>query len=162
MLTLFSVELSFFLLALVMKVLQVTAQVPEQAGEEDDEQDDPHPERYGGSLVLDQKDPHLDAPGLSSGESAALWAGVSLLLLLLTCGLWNLCGSCRTRITCRMQSLSGGRRKKKKLNPTEKRVNKILSNDSAREILKAHALTAMNSQVDIYPLSTSLLFQKYF
>ena len=27
----------------------------------------------------------------------------------------------------------------------EKRVNKILSNESAREILKAHAVTAMNS-----------------
>ena len=83
-----------------------STQVPEQAGEEDD----PHPQRYGGSLVLDQKDPHLDEPGLSSGESAALWAGVSLLLLLLTCGLWNVCGSCRTRITCRMQSFSGARR----------------------------------------------------
>ena len=29
----------------------------------------------------------------------------------------------------------------------EKRVNKILNNESAREILKAHALTAINSQV---------------
>ena len=37
--------------------------------------------------------------------------------------------------------------KKKKLNPTEKKVNKILSNENAREILKAHAITAINSQV---------------
>ena len=111
---------------------------------------------------MDRKDPHLDAPGFSSGESAALWAGVSLLLLLLTCGLWNLCGSCRTRISCRMQSISGARRKKKKLNPTERRVNKILSNDSAREILKAHALTAMNSQVDTHYPRCQLLIMKIF
>ena len=40
-----------------------------------------------------------------------------------------------------------GKSKRKKLNPMEKKVNKILSNESAREILKAHALTAINSQV---------------
>jgi len=34
------------------------------------------------------------------------------------------------------------------LNPAEKKVNKILSNESAREILKAHALTAINSQAN--------------
>jgi len=38
--------------------------------------------------------------------------------------------------------------KKKKLNPTEKKVNKILSNENAREILKAHAITAINSQAN--------------
>merc|ERR1719228_2025132 len=38
--------------------------------------------------------------------------------------------------------------KKKKLNPSEKKVNKILSNENAREILKAHALTAINSQAN--------------
>lgn len=30
----------------------------------------------------------------------------------------------------------------------EKKVNKILSNESAREILKAHAITAINSQAN--------------
>jgi len=38
--------------------------------------------------------------------------------------------------------------KKKKLNPSEKKVNKILSNENTREILKAHALTAINSQAN--------------
>merc|ERR1719348_2257493 len=41
-----------------------------------------------------------------------------------------------------------GRGRKRRLNPTEKKVNKILSNESAREILKAHALTAINSQAN--------------
>jgi len=39
-------------------------------------------------------------------------------------------------------------KKKKKLNPAEKKVNKILSNENAREILKAHAITAINSQAN--------------
>merc|ERR1719195_957043 len=38
--------------------------------------------------------------------------------------------------------------KKKKLSTTEKKVNKILSNENAREILKAHAITAINSQAN--------------
>ena len=37
--------------------------------------------------------------------------------------------------------------KQKKLNPQEKKVNKILSNQNAREILKSRAITAINSQV---------------
>ena len=45
-------------------------------------------------------------------------------------------------------------KKKKKLNPTEKKVNKILSNENAREILKAHAITAINSQVRTVELWT--------
>merc|ERR1712203_991555 len=36
--------------------------------------------------------------------------------------------------------------KQKKLNPQEKKVNKILSNQNAREILKSRAITAINSQ----------------
>ena len=46
-----------------------------------------------------------------------------------------------------LNNVRSDRPKKKKLNPTEKKVNKILSNDNTREILKAHALTAINSQV---------------
>ena len=46
-----------------------------------------------------------------------------------------------------MISNMGSTTRKKRLNPMEKRVNKILNNESAREILKAHALTAINSQV---------------
>ena len=46
-----------------------------------------------------------------------------------------------------MDNVSPAKSKKKKLNPSEKKVNKILSNENAREILKAHALTAINSQV---------------
>ena len=46
-----------------------------------------------------------------------------------------------------MISNMGSTKRKKRLNPMEKRVNKILNNESAREILKAHALTAINSQV---------------
>ena len=46
-----------------------------------------------------------------------------------------------------MSNLCSNSKRKKKLNPMEKRVNKILNNESAREILKAHALTAINSQV---------------
>ena len=38
--------------------------------------------------------------------------------------------------------------KQKKLNPQEKKVNKILSNQNAREILKSRAITAINSQVE--------------
>ena len=37
--------------------------------------------------------------------------------------------------------------RQKKLNPQEKKVNKILSNQNAREILKSRAITAINSQV---------------
>ena len=38
--------------------------------------------------------------------------------------------------------------RQKKLNPQEKKVNKILSNQNAREILKSRAITAINSQVE--------------
>lgn len=37
-------------------------------------------------------------------------------------------------------------KKKRKLNPQEKKINKILSNQNAREILKSRAITAINSQ----------------
>ena len=92
-------------------------------------------------------------PGFSRGESIALWVGVILFVIFLTCLFWNLCAvTCRTIIT----NVTG--RRKKKLNPTEKRVNKILSNDSAREILKAHAIhhicrfsKYINWTIDILP-----------
>ena len=81
----------------------------------------------------------------SRGESIALWTGVILFVTFMTCLFWRLCSvTCRTMIA----NMTGqGKSKRKKLNPMEKKVNKILSNESAREILKAHALTAINSQV---------------
>ena len=73
------------------------------------------------------------------GQSIALWTGVILFVTFLSCLFYKLCSvTCRTMIS---------NKRKKKLNPMEKRVNKILNNESAREILKAHALTAINSQV---------------
>merc|ERR1711863_94639 len=39
-------------------------------------------------------------------------------------------------------------KRQKKLNPQEKKVNKILSNQNAREISKSRAITAINSQVE--------------
>jgi len=47
-----------------------------------------------------------------------------------------------------IDNMTPAKSKKKKLNPSEKKVNKILSNENAREILKAHALTAINSQAN--------------
>ena len=77
------------------------------------------------------------------GESIALWTGVIIFLILISCLFYRLCS-----VTCRtMISNMGSTTRKKRLNPMEKRVNKILNNESAREILKAHALTAINSQV---------------
>ena len=77
------------------------------------------------------------------GESIALWTGVILFVTFLGCLFYRLCS-----VTCRtMISNMGSSRRRKRLNPMEKRVNKILNNESAREILKAHALTAINSQV---------------
>ena len=77
------------------------------------------------------------------GESIALWTGVILFVTFLSCLFYRLCS-----VTCRtMISNMGSTKRKKRLNPMEKRVNKILNNESAREILKAHALTAINSQV---------------
>jgi len=40
------------------------------------------------------------------------------------------------------------KQEKRKLNPQEKKVHKILSNQNAREILKSRAITAINSQVN--------------
>ena len=98
-------------------------------------------------------DPHDPEPGFSRAESIALWVGVILFVIFLSCLFWNLCAvTCRTIIT----NVTG--RRKKKLNPTEKRVNKILSNENAREILKAHALTAMNSQVKLIAYSPVNIF----
>lgn len=83
------------------------------------------------------------------GESIALWTGVILFVTFLGCVFYRLCA-----VTCRtMISNMGHSKRKKKLNPMEKRVNKILNNESAREILKAHALTAINSQVRTFNLS---------
>ena len=81
----------------------------------------------------------------SRGESIALWTGVILFVIFVTCLFWRLCSvTFRTMI----DNMTGrGKSRKGRLNPTEKKVNKILSNDSAREILRAHALTAINSQV---------------
>ena len=98
-------------------------------------------------------DPHDPEPGFSRAESIALWVGVILFVIFLSCLFWKLCAvTCRTIIT----NVTG--RRKKKLNPTEKRVNKILSNENAREILKAHALTAMNSQVKLIAYSPENIF----
>ena len=100
------------------------------------------PRDEGDGAAAGGVDPHDPEPGFSRAESIALWVGVILFVIFLSCLFWNLCAvTCRTIIT----NVTG--RRKKKLNPTEKRVNKILSNENAREILKAHALTAMNSQV---------------
>ena len=72
-----------------------------------------------------------------------------LSITFLGCLFYRLCA-----VTCRtMISNMGNSKRKKKLNPMEKRVNKILNNESAREILKAHALTAINSQVRRLQLS---------
>ena len=81
----------------------------------------------------------------SHGESIALWTGVILFVVFLTCIFWRLISvTCKTMIV----TVTGqGRSRRKRMNPREERVNKILSNESAREILKAHALTAINSQV---------------
>ena len=77
----------------------------------------------------------------SRAETIAL--GVLVILFVVTtcaCCFWRLCSvTCKTMLA----KMPGNRRRR--LNPAEKRVNKILSNESAREILKAHAVTAMNS-----------------
>ena len=79
--------------------------------------------------------------GFSRAETIAL--GVLVILFVVTtcaCCFWRLCSvTCKTMLA----KMPGNRRRR--LNPAEKRVNKILSNESAREILKAHAVTAMNS-----------------
>lgn len=78
----------------------------------------------------------------SRGEAIALWVGIILFCALLFCIFYRLC-----RVT--VQTLVDNMRpvgKKKKLNPQEKKVNKILSNQNAREILKSRAITAINSQ----------------
>ena len=79
----------------------------------------------------------------SRGESIALWTGVILFIVFLSCIFWRLCSvTCKTMFA----NMTGRKKGRKRLNPMEKKVNKILSNESAREILKAHALTAINSQ----------------
>ena len=82
----------------------------------------------------------------SRGESIALWTGVILFVIFLTCMFWRLCSvTCKTMLA----NMTGhGKSRRKRLNPMEKKVNKILSNESAREILKAHAITAINSQAN--------------
>jgi len=81
----------------------------------------------------------------SRGESIALWTGIILFLGIISCLFYRLCSvTCRTMI----YNVRPPNSKKKKLNPTEKKVNKILSNENAREILKAHAITAINSQAN--------------
>merc|ERR1712106_58712 len=84
--------------------------------------------------------------GFSRGESIALWTGLILFVALLSCIFYRLCSlACRTMID---NVVPPNSKKKKKLNPAEKKVNKILSNENAREILKAHAITAINSQAN--------------
>merc|ERR1712106_1087959 len=84
--------------------------------------------------------------GFSRGESIALWTGLILFVALLSCIFYRLCSlTCRTMID---NVVPPNSKKKKKLNPAEKKVNKILSNENAREILKAHAITAINSQAN--------------
>lgn len=84
--------------------------------------------------------------GFSRGESIALWTGLILFVALLSCLFYRLLAvTCRTMID-NVRPVNS--KKKKKLNPTEKKVNKILSNENAREILKAHAITAINSQAN--------------
>ena len=81
---------------------------------------------------------------ISRAESIALWtAGILMFVVFMGCLGWRLCSITFKTMIVRMT----GRGRKRRLNPTEKKVNKILSNESAREILKAHALTAINSQV---------------
>ena len=81
---------------------------------------------------------------ISRGESIALWtAGILMFVVFMGCLGWRLFSITFKTMIVRMT----GRGRKRRLNPTEKRVNKILSNESARELLKAHALTAINSQV---------------
>ena len=81
---------------------------------------------------------------ISQGESIALWTlGILMFVVFMGCLGWRLFSITFKTMIVRMT----GRGRKRRLNPTEKRVNKILSNESAREILKAHALTAINSQV---------------
>jgi len=82
---------------------------------------------------------------ISRGESIALWtAGILMFVVFMGCLGWRLFSITFKTMIVRMT----GRGRKRRLNPTEKRVNKILSNESAREILKAHALTAINSQAN--------------
>merc|ERR1719167_206333 len=83
-----------------------------------------------------------DTMVFSRGEAIALWVGVILFVAILSCVLYRLC-----RVTAQtlIQNMRPAGRQKK-LNPQEKKVNKILSNQNAREILKSRAITAINSQ----------------
>jgi len=83
-----------------------------------------------------------DTMVFSRGEAIALWVGVILFVALLSCVLYRLC---RVTVQTLIQNMRPAG-KQKKLNPQEKKVNKILSNQNAREILKSRAITAINSQ----------------
>merc|ERR1719167_1031848 len=83
-----------------------------------------------------------DTMVFSRGEAIALWVGVILFVAILSCVLYRLC---RVTVQTLIQNMRPAGRQKK-LNPQEKKVNKILSNQNAREILKSRAITAINSQ----------------
>merc|ERR1719471_1299584 len=83
-----------------------------------------------------------DTKVFSRGEAIALWVGVILFVALLSCVFYRLC---RVTVQTLIQNMRPAGRQKK-LNPQEKKVNKILSNQNAREILKSRAITAINSQ----------------
>jgi len=78
----------------------------------------------------------------SRGEAIALWVGVILFCSMLFCIFYRLC---KVTVRTLIENLRPAE-KKKKLNSQEKKVNKILSNQNAREILKSRAITAINSQ----------------
>ena len=93
---------------------------------------------------------------ISRAEEIALWtAGILMFVVFMGCLGWRLCSITFKTMIVRMT----GRGRKRRLNPTERKVNKILSNESAREILKAHALTAINSQVN-YKNSSQYISRK--
>lgn len=78
----------------------------------------------------------------SRGEAIALWVGVIFFCAILFCLFYRLCWVTAQTLIDNIRPVD----KKKKLNPQEKKVNKILSNQNAREILKSRAITAINSQ----------------
>jgi len=80
----------------------------------------------------------------SRGEAIALWTGVIMFVVFLGFCFFRLCSLFFRTMLVRVRPA----KKKRKLNPQEKKINKILSNQNAREILKSRAITAINSQAN--------------
>jgi len=80
----------------------------------------------------------------SRGDTIALWTGLLLMAGFLSAVFYRLCSVTVRTMLSRIKPVG----KKKKMNAQEKKVNKILSNESAREILKSRAITAINSQAN--------------